>query len=191
MTTGELPFEDDFEAYTENGAATLWNPLESAGGWTVVSGNGGLVYASLAEASNRNLTWAGDATWTNMRFQVDVRMSSGGDSTRIYFAVRAAERAGDSNKLDYYFGYLRGNGQVRLGKYLDGSTSDENGTVDTGVDPTEWTSVAITVDGDTNSMEVNCSVESTHTLTGRDAGFVALGVDSGLAEFDNVMVTAP
>jgi hypothetical protein len=190
MTTGDLPFEDDFESYAEDGPATLWNPLESGGSWTVISGNGGLVYATLAEAANRNMTWAGDATWTNMRFQVDVRMSEGGDSTRIYFAVRAGERTGDSNKLDYYFGYLRGDGDMRLGKYVDGSTSDENDALASGVDVTAWNTVAITIDGDAITMQVG-GTESTHTLTGRDAGFVALGVDSGLAEFDNVLVTAP
>lgn len=191
MTTGDLPFEDDFESYTEGGAASLWNPMESSGGWQVVPGNGGgLGYAPLQEASNRNLSWAGDETWTNMRFEVDVRMSSGGDSTRIYFAVRAVLPSGGS-KLDYYFGYLRGDGRVRLGKYIGGSTSDENTATDTSIDAASWNTVAITVVGDAISMEVNGTEYSTHTLTGSDAGFVAIGVDSGLAEFDNVSVTAP
>lgn len=192
MTTGELPFEDDFESYDENGPATLWNPMESDGGWVVIAGHGGRIYTPTNDAAdNRNLTWAGDETWTNMRLQVEVRMSSGGDDTRIYFAVRAAERGGDSNKLDYYFGYLKGDGVVRLGTYINGSTDNENATSPSGVDPTEWNIVAITVDGDAISMEVNGDVRSTHTLTGRDSGFVALGVDKGLAEFDNLTVTAP
>jgi hypothetical protein len=188
IITGDLPWSDDFEADSDGSPAGFWNPMESNGGWVVQAGDSLFYAPTNVDAANRNLTWAGDPSWTNMRLQVDVRLSSGGDDTRIYIGVRAAEAG---SKLDYYFGYLEGDGDVRIGRYIGGSTGEESSSLASGVDPTVWNTLALSVDGDALSLSVNDSEVVTHTLTGLDAGVVALGVQGGLAEFDNVMVAAP
>ncbi len=191
--TGDLPWTDDFEMYGVDGPADPnWTPLETSGGWTVISDGSTQLYAPASEAKNRNMTYAGDSAWTNVRLEVDVRLAAGGDSgTRIYLAARAATAG---SKLDYYHAYLRGDGRVRLGKYVGGSTDETfSESVETGVelDETTWHSFALTVAGDTLTAELDGSEVDSATTTGLTSGFIALGVDGGTAEFDNVRVTEP
>lgn len=184
---------DDFEGYTVNAPADPnWTPLESSGQWTVFSDGSTQLYALLSDDSDRNLTYAGDSEWTNVRLQADVRLGDAGDSnTRLYLTVRASVAG---SKLDYYHAYLRGDGRVRIGKYVGGST-DETFTenVDTGVelDTTTWHTFALTVVGDTLTAELDGTEIDSATTTDLTAGFIALGVQDGTAEFDNVRVTEP
>jgi len=140
------------------------------------------------------MTHAGNAEWTNVRLEANVRLGAGsGTSTRIYLAVRAAPSASNS-KLDYYHAYLTGDGKVRIGQYIDGSTTDLADPVTTSVtlDEATWHQFAVTVDGSTISAELDGTVYSTFEgASGRDSGFIALGVDGGVAEFDNVSVSVP
>jgi hypothetical protein len=185
---------DDFEGYAADGpAGPAWTALESSGAWTVVA-DGNQFYGPQGEGSNRNMTYAGDPAWTDVRFQVDLRLREGGDSTRIYLAVRAGLPEG-ATKLDYYHAYINGAGRVQLGSYLDGSTTEDTSAhqVDTGValDGTTWHTFAVTVAGDTVTAELDGVEQVSGQLSGRTAGFIALGVQSGLAEFDNVSVSEP
>lgn len=193
VITGELPWTDAFEDYPPNAPADPnWTPMESGGDWRILSDGTTQFYAPQSEASNRNMTYAGDPEWTNVRIEVDVRLGSGGDSgTRIYLAVRASVAG---SKLDYYHAYLRGDGRVRLGKYVGGSTDETfSDSVDTGVelDATTWHTFALTVVGDTLTAELDGDEIASAATTDLTAGFIALGVDGGTAEFDNVHVTEP
>jgi hypothetical protein len=184
---------DTFEDYAADGPASgTWTFLESVGMWTVFSDDGNQYYGPQVEASNRNLTYAGDS-WSDVRLQVDLRLREGGDSTRIYLAVRAALVG---TKLDYYHAYIRGDGRVQLGYYIGGSTTEDTGAhqVDTGtaLDGDTWHTFAVSAVGDVVTAELDGSEIVSGTLSGGlSAGFIALGVDSGLADFDNVSVQVP
>jgi hypothetical protein len=188
-----LPWLDNFESYPAGGQANPnWTALESDGNWSIVSDGSTKLYAPSSEASNRNMTYAGDPSWTDVRLQVDVRLGGINDNgTRIYLAVRAAPAG---NKLDYYHAYLRADGRVRLGKYVGGSTDETFSEArDTGVslDETTWHTFALTVTGDTLSAELDGVEVDSASTTGLSTGTIALGVDGGTAEFDNVSVTEP
>lgn len=191
--SGGLPWLDDFESYAVGGqAGPTWTALESDGDWSIVSEGATQFYAPSNDADNRNMTYAVDPTWTDVRLQVDVRLGDINDSgTRIYIAVRAAPAG---SKLDYYHAYLRADGRVRLGKYVGGSTDETFSEArDTGIslDETTWHTFALTVQGDTLSVELDGVEVDSASTTGLSSGTIALGVDGGTAEFDNVSVTEP
>lgn len=183
-----LVFQDDFEDDTEGGGAAQWTPTESASNWTVLADGGNQYYAPTEDSGDRNLTYAG-SDWTDMTLQVDVRTSDQTDSgTRFYVGVRATL---DNAKLNYYFVRFEVDENGKFGYYVGDSTTEVADADPPELQEDVWHTVRLTVEGSTLTAEINDELIGTATASGISAGGIALGVDGGTAEFDNVYVWVP
>jgi uncharacterized protein (DUF2141 family) len=180
-----LPFTDDFES--GSGQWTVQN-----GEWaTVLENTAYRVYYPGSGTSSMRSYYDGPyaSTWTDYAIQARVKVESSTSSSGF---AQLMVRWQDSK--NYYYLALEGDGDVKIRKYVDGSSSTMD-SADLDLELDKWYTLKLEVSGDTTPV-LRASVDGTPVLTVTDtsgspyaAGTCAIGSSKGTAQFDDVVVT--
>jgi hypothetical protein len=184
--TGTVLFSDDFEG----GAPSQWFLSDSTGmiGVASIKADGSNVYDLDVSMSKVFLAAAGNVAWTDVVVQARVKIISFNGSSSSYYAGICA-RVQDA--MNYYCGILRSDGKLSVRGEIGGSGSTLGSAVSAGITTGTWYTVKLQASGSTLTFYVNGTLMDTVTDTSLATGGIALAVDNGDAEFDDVRVTVP
>jgi pectate lyase len=176
---------DDFEAFD----STVWTP--SMGSSWAISTDGTAVYGQTdTESDDPHVTAAGQTTWTDVDFDVDMKVLDFPNSSSSYLAGVCVRVSGAG---DFYVVGLRSNDQrIGIRRFVDGDgnnigDSDEQDLVAENV----WFNLRVVVQGATISAFFNGVLAVTIDDTTHVAGGVGLCTVKSSAVYDDVLVKAP
>lgn len=189
---------DDFETgnvadrWITDPASGLNGGSSACGSWGVAADGTTQVFQERTNCTS-NPSWAagGNRNWTDMKVEAKVKfVSATGTSTRITLAVRFVD---DRNQ---YFLEYTNDGRIKIRYNIGGSSTDVmSSTGRVAVPNGTWNTVGLSVSGPASASTVSAFLNgvmvATGTASGLAAGGIGLGVQSGLASFDDVVVTPP
>jgi hypothetical protein len=200
-----LVLQSVVEAAPDAPAALLSDDFEdgNADGWTVQSGDWAVmreystyrvVYTGTSPTSRRSYitetTVPGSSAWTDYvvqtRFNTD---SSTADNGFPWIIARW------QNSNNYYYLGIEGDGDVRIRKYVNGSSSTLGNVAALGLAKDTWYTATLEVSGSTTPT-LRAYIDGTLVLTSTDdtgspflAGPIGLGSSRATVQFDDVLVT--
>jgi hypothetical protein len=184
---GSTLFSDNFE----NGIATWFtNGLGTA----MTATDGSTVYEINCPMSKVCLSANGNVNWTDVIVQARVKIVSFNGSSSSYYAAVCA-RVEDAN--NYYCVTLRSDGNVAIRGDIAGSSGTIGSSASYGVVTGTWYTVQLEVVGSTITASINGTPvlpkagSSAITDASLTHGGIALAIDNGVVEFDDVVVTTP
>lgn len=189
-TPGSTLLSDDFEDME----AADWYAADMNGTRAVTMQDSG--YAYVMTSTDKALSVGGSVTWTDQRLEAKVKFLEAADSPVLYLMARWAE-AKSYIVIEFRPGTTSSpQGDMKLRQTDSGSTTDLCRFKPTSVVPDTWYTIGVSLSGgmgSTATLLFDGAPVAACTLTkaGPAAGGVALGIQSGSAAFDDVLVTVP
>jgi uncharacterized protein len=169
-------FYDDFEDGNDNG----WT--QETGSWSVVTDDGSKRYQQGTYSTSQYRTHAGNTSWDDYSFEVDVKPLSFDGNSAIFIFFRYTDYG------NTYRAVIHGYNELRLQKSVGGSVThitDKAYTFNTG---TIYT-IKIEAVGSDLKIYVNDNLELSVSDASHSSGKIAMSTWKTTANFDNVLVT--